>query len=224
MENLYRKPHIYFLFAMLWLHFSSMAGDLFPSYDRKFYNILMGKGLPKNGNRWPVGKGSVWCGISTGSRLSVYPRYGPVSGWPINVWAEYSYNDHHAIGGYLGYYGASYQIEYGVNYYESQIQSLVGGVRWTFHFTDVINRVFLEVFNMKKVDIYSTLHAGFVQYQWKVDNQYQFHKNYSPVNKPSAGIVFGLRYLPHPKLGMHIEAGKGVFGYLNFGVNYKIVK
>lgn len=214
------------LIAILTLAFSgvSQASSNLPSYDRKFYNLLMGKGLPKNGNRWPMAKGSVWTGISMGSKLSVYPQFGSISGYPLYAFGDYSYSDHMSIGGYFGYYRGNYQVEYGVNMYESQLQSFVGGARLTFHFADVFNRLFLEVVNVKKVDLYSTLHAGFVQYNWNVDPLYQFHKDYSPVNKPSAGLVVGLRYLPHSKVGIHVEVGKGVYGNVSFGVAYKIVK
>lgn len=226
METTLQKPlkTLAIALCILGYSFDSLASDFLPSYDRKFYNMLMGKGLPKNGNRWPVSKGSVWMGFTLSQKLSVYPQFGTVSGWPIMAWGEYSYSDHTSIGGYMGYYQGQYQVEYGVEMYESKLKSFVGGVRWTFHFADLFNRTFLEVVNLKKVDLYTTIHAGFVQYQWEVDSRYQFHKDYAPVNKPSAGMMLGIRILPHPKLGLHLEAGKGVFGYVNFGLNYKIVQ
>lgn len=223
METYRQKPLALFVCLLLISSFAQ-AGNLFPSYDRKFYNILNGKGLPKNGTRWPVGKGSVWTGISMGARLNVFPKIGSVEGFPLFVWGDYSYSDHMSIGGYLGHYLGTYQVEYGVEMYESKLNSLVGGVRWTFHFADIFNRTFLEVVNPRKVDLYATAHAGFVQYNWAVDSRYQFHQNYSPINKPSAGLVLGIRYLAHPKMGILVEGGKGVFGWCQFGLTYKLVK
>lgn len=51
-----KKPLLILPALVLLISIGATAGNLLPSYNRKFYNILNGKGLPKNGTRWPVGK------------------------------------------------------------------------------------------------------------------------------------------------------------------------
>lgn len=198
------------------------GGDSFNG--RRFSNILNGHGLPKNGNRWPFGRGSVWFSAAANSKMIVYPVFGQVSGIPWMASAEYSFNDHFAFGAYGGFYQGTYTEPFGSDTYESKLRSYVYGLRLTFHFADIFNRTFLEVVNTRRWDLYATLTAGIVHYDWNVSYKYLHYRDFSPKSFGSVGGVVGIRYCPIPRLGFFAEVGKGVFGYYGFGAALKIVK
>lgn len=188
------------------------------------HDDFLGLRLPKNGVKWPVRKGSLWLNLSTNRWLYAYPKFGSITGLPILVSADHSFDDHWTIGAYGGYYSPTYNEPFGSDRYDSHLKSYVGGLRLSFHFADVFNKAFHEVLNLQRWDLYTSLSAGVVHYTWKVDNKYINHRDFTPVTFPSVGLVAGVRFLIFPRLAVFGEIGKGVFGYVGFGLSAKIVK
>jgi hypothetical protein len=125
---------------------------------------------------------------------------------------------------YYGFFHSTYTDSYGSEAYQSQIKSNFGGIRLTFHFADVFNNTFGEVVNVKKWDFYSTANLGWYSFRWDVSSKYIEQQDFSDGSFGSAGLVLGVKWIPHPKIGMFIEAGKGPVGIISFGVSGKIMK
>lgn len=185
---------------------------------------LLGLRMPRIGVKWPVNKGSLWLSLGTQHWMYIYPKFGKVTGFPILLSGDYSMDAHLTFGLYAGYYRPQYNEPYGSDRYSSYLKSYVGGVKLSFHFTDLFNNAFHEVLNLRKWDLYASLSAGIVHYTWAVDPKYQEYRDFTPVTFPMLGLVVGARYLVLPKLAVFAEAGRGVFGYVGFGVATKVMK
>lgn len=185
---------------------------------------FLGLRLPRNGVKWPVRKGSLWLSLSTNRWLYAYPKFGSISGLPIQAAVDHSFDDHWTIGVYAGYYNPTYNEPFGSDRYDSHLKSYVAGLKLSFHFADVFNEAFHEVLNLQRWDFYTSLSAGVVHYKWEVDHKYLAYRDFTPVTFPSVGLVLGTRFLILPRFAVFAEVGKGVFGYVGFGLATKIVK
>jgi hypothetical protein len=185
---------------------------------------FLGFRLPLMGSRWGFRTGSVWAGVQAARSYIVYPRFGSHKGVPLQFQADYSFDNHWAAGVYGGLFQATYSDIYGSETYQSRLLSYSGGLRLTLHFSDVFNNVFGEVVNVRKWDFYSTAFAGWYSYRWKVDRLYEGQQDFSDGSFGSMGLVLGARWMPHPRLGIFAEAGKGPVGYLALGLSARVVK
>jgi hypothetical protein len=189
--------------------------------DRDF----LGLKLPMLGNKWPNRKGSVWLSFNTSRKYLIYPDFGRQKGIPpLQFSIDYSFDHHWSLGAYYGFFNSTYVDTYGNEPYESRIRSFSGGVRLSFHFADIFNNAFGEVVNVRKWDFYSTAFLGWYSFHWDVEEKYLAQQDFSEGSFGSMGIIVGAKWIPHPKIGIFIEAGKGPVGLVNFGISGKIMK
>ena len=178
--------------------------------------------LSRNGVHWPVREGSLWLSGGTNRFLFLYPKVNSSDGFPVQISADYSFDDHFTIGAYGGYYGNKYIFLYGMEPYNNYLKSYVGGLRLGFHFTDFFNDMIYGRINMSKWDIYSTIHIGIVRYQWEETAWNKDQQDFTAHTFASIGLVAGIRYIITPSFSLYAEGGKGVFGYMGFGAAVKI--
>ena len=226
-----------FLTAFIWI--SMLAGTSFPiivkAIDHRTFTSsvanpgrkrdFLGMNLPMLGNKWPHKSGSLWINMSAAKKYIIFPEFGSQKGLPpMQISGDYSFDNHWAFGVYYGFFNATYTDSYGSEAYQSHIKSNFGGVRLTFHFADVFNNTFGEVINVKKWDFYSTASLGWYSYRWQVAPKYVEKQDFSDGSFGSASLVLGAKWIPHPKIGIFLEAGKGTAGMISFGVSGKIMK
>lgn len=209
--------------AVLIIGLGAYSQSLAQGFYKNPHDIL-GVGMPRNGVKWPVRKGSLWVSAGTSKWLHAFPRFGKIEGIPWRLAADYSLDDHLTVGFYGGYYQASYDEPYGSERYYSYLKSYVGGVSMAFHFSDLFNNLFHEVINTRRWDLYTQLTVGLVHYEWTVDAKYLEHRDFTPLTYPSVGFVAGARYFATKRIGLYVEGGKGIYGYLGFGVAAKVIK
>jgi hypothetical protein len=192
-----------------------------PGRSRDF----LGMNLPMLGNKWPHKRGSLWINLSAAKKYIIFPEFGSQKGLlPMQISGDYSFDNHWALGAYYGFFNATYTDSYGSEAYESHIKSNFGGIRLTFHFADVFNNTFGEVINVKKWDFYSTASLGWYSFRWNVASKYTQKQDFSDGSFGSASLILGAKWIPHPKIGIFVEAGKGTVGIISFGVSGKIMK
>ena len=181
--------------------------------------------LPVIGNKWPYRSGSMWVNLQASSGLIIFPTFGSREGLPpLQISADHSFDNHWAIGGYIGYYNSIYKDNFGISEYSSEIKGYSGGLRLTLHFADIFNNAFMEVLNLKKWDLYSTASAGWYSYKWTVDPKYTANQDFANQSYGSLGLVLGIKWIPTPKFGIFVEGGKGPVGWVSAGISAKIVK
>lgn len=207
-------------FILLQISGSFAAGPP-PHIQRDFLGI----DLPNVGIKWPYRKRSMWLGLQSGIGFINYPDFGSRKGLlPLQLNADYSFDDHWAIGAYFGYFGNTYSYGYAVQTLNAKFTSMAGGVRLTLHWSDVFNDMFREVLNILSWDLYTTAFAGMYTRKWDLDTDFKDRYDFSEGNKAQYGIVMGLRWHPAPKFGVFAEGGIGPVGYFGFGLNAKIMK
>ena len=231
------KNHRGFLTGFFWL--SIFLGTSVPSvgntagYEQSQTSLaspgrgrdFLGMNLPMLGNKWPHKRGSLWVSVSAAKKYIIFPEFGSQKGLlPMQISGDYSFDNHWAFGAYYGFFNATYTDSYGSEAYESRIKSNFGGIRLTFHFADVFNNTFGEVINVKKWDFYSTASLGWYSFRWDVDAKYTDQQDFSDGSFGSASLVLGAKWIPHPKIGIFVEAGKGPVGVISFGISGKIMK
>lgn len=186
---------------------------------------FLGINLPMLGNKWPFKKGALWINLSASKKYIIFPEFGSQKGLlPMQISADYSFDNHWAFGIYYGFFNSTYTDTYGSEAYDSRITSNFGGIRLTFHFADVFNNTFGEVVNVKKWDFYSTAALGWYSFRWDVAPKYAEQQDFSDGSFGSASLVLGAKWIPHPKIGVFLEAGKGTVGVISFGLSGKIMK
>jgi hypothetical protein len=217
-----------FLFAYVFLINlnSSQASDFHRENGlRGPYKDFLGMNLPMIGNKWPYRTGSLWIHLQASEWFLIYPDFGKRTGLPpLQVAADYSFDNHWAIGTYFGMFHGTYFDNYGNGNYKSQVNGYNGGLRLTLHFSDIFNNLFTEVINIKKWDLYATSHLGWYSYRWAVDPIYEDQQDFSSASFASVGLVLGARYHITPKTGIFIEAGKGPVGIISGGISAKLMK
>lgn len=186
---------------------------------------FLGMNLPMLGTKWPNKQGTVWLSVNTTKKYLIYPEFGTQKGVPpIQLSCDYSFDNHWALGLYFGHFNSTYHDTYGSELYKSQIKSLTGGIRLTFHFADIFNNAFGEVVNIRRWDFYATSFIGWYNYRWDVNNKYLNQQDFSGGAFGSMGVMLGAKWIPHPKFGIFLEVGKGPVGLFNFGISGKIIK
>ena len=134
---------------------------------------------------------------------------------PVFIGADYGINNDFSAGVYGGCYQnaqkdvGSYAVD--VNYY------YYGG-RFGFHFSDFIRAKTPLNINPQTVDVYATLWGG--QNSRKEKTLIAGSSSFKPVS--DVGIYLGLRMYTKYRIGGMLELGKGPFGFMNFGICYKI--
>ena len=132
---------------------------------------------------------------------------------PVFIGADYGINNDFSAGVYGGWYQNT-QIDsfaFDVNYY------FYGG-RFGLHFSDFIRAKTPLNINPQTVDIYATLWGG-------MNSSKEITlKAESSSSKPvsEVGIYLGVRFYTKYRIGGLLELGKGPFGFMNFGICYKI--
>jgi hypothetical protein len=158
--------------------------------------------------------------INPGLSLGVigYNYYGTgYSGFlPLTVNAEYSINDKFAIGGYGGWYSRTYKN------WDYRFTALSFGARGTFHASGVLNEVLDLNINEEKLDIYGALILGVHTYSWNYGDTRGVGSLYDNGTGLRLGTSLGVRYFFTPKFGAFFELGRGVFGYADLGVSFKL--
>ena len=181
--------------------------------------------FPRMGNKWPNLKGSGWISLQTPVKFTAYPTFGQITGMrPIQVSFDYSIDDHFTVGAYLGRFYSEIQDVYGTEYYRCYFRSNSGGIRFSLHFSDLINSFTGARINVRKWDIYSTAHMGWYTRNWVVGERFRGNRDYSIGSFSNTGIVAGVKYLPVPRLGIFAEAGIGPVSVFGFGISGKILK
>lgn len=178
----------------------------------------MGLDLPSTGSRWPFPTGAIWVHASTSFGVIGYPSYGNRRVFlPLMLSADYSFDPHWSLGGYLGYFSIAYDDSYLGERYSSRLSNWVLGGRLTFHGTDVINELTGADIDVTDWDIYGILSLGLVNRTWRVDSDYRESRNFDSITYPSLGLVVGAKYFVSNTFAIHAELGKGALGALTFG-------
>jgi|LakMenEpi03Aug12_release.lakeMendotaPanAssembly.Ray.scaffolds.fasta_scaffold409356_2 hypothetical protein len=192
-----------------------------PSIQRDFLGIDM----PNVGIKWPYRQGALWLGLQSGIGFIDYPEFGTRKGlMPLQLNADYSFDDHWAVGGYFGYFNSSYNFIFGNQNLEGKFTGMTGGLRLTLHWSDVFNDMFREVLNIISWDLYTTAFGGIYNRKWDVDDRARSGPEFLEGSKAQYGVVMGLRWHPAPKFGVFAEGGLGSIGYFGFGLNAKLMK
>lgn len=134
---------------------------------------------------------------------------------PVFIGADYAINNDFSAGVYGGWYQntmkgtGSFAVD--VNYY------YYGG-RFGLHFSDFIRAKTPLNINPQTVDVYATLWGG--MNSSKEITLKSESSSLKPVS--DVGIYLGFRIYTKYRIGGLLELGKGPFGFMNFGICYKI--
>ena len=138
---------------------------------------------------------------------------------PITANMGYGITDEISIGGYVGYYGASY----GPSNSRYRLSNFSFGVQGTFHATPLLNEALDLGIDETKFDYYARLILGYETYSWKYNGTF-FSEELRSDNDGRVvfGPVLGVRYLFKPTIGVYIEGGRGAYGWLTMGASFKL--
>jgi len=220
-EQMRFRIHLFTLLLFFQVSFSFADNQHVMRGKRDFLRM----NLPVIGNKWPYRPGSLWISLQSHHAFIIYPTFGTRTSLPpLQLSVDHSFDSHFALGAYFGYFKSTYTDSYGISKYQSDLTGYNGGIRLTFHFTDIFNNAFMEVLNVKKWDLYSTASAGWYSYNWKVEEKYTDTQDFNNGSFGSFGLVLGIKWLPTPKTGIFIEGGKGNVGWFSAGLSVKLVK
>jgi hypothetical protein len=131
---------------------------------------------------------------------------------PVFIGADYAINNDFSAGVYGGWYQNS-QKEVDTNIID--VNYYYYGGRIGLHFSDFIREKTPLNINPQTVDVYATVWGG-----KNIRRNILGSSNYMPVNE--VGIYLGVRMYTKFRIGGLLELGKGPFGFMNFGICYKI--
>lgn len=185
---------------------------------------LLGYSFPVCGARWPFPSGSFRLGMQTGPAITGIPRFGRREAFlPLTVTGDCSLTPHMAAGFYAGYYRATYLDEYLAEAYSARLVAWISGIRFTLHFADVLNRHLGAEIPVKIWDIYSSASLGVRGLDWQVARRFSgVRADFGGGIRATSGLVLGARYMAHPRISLHAEVGKGLFGFVAFGLSGRI--
>jgi hypothetical protein len=134
---------------------------------------------------------------------------------PVFIGADYAINNDFSAGVYGGWYQNSQK---GVDTNIIDVNYYYFGGRFGLHFSDFIREKTSLNINPQAVDVYATLWGG-------MNSSKEITlKAESSSSKPVSdlGIYLGVRMYTKYRIGGVLELGKGPFGFMNFGICYKI--
>ena len=134
---------------------------------------------------------------------------------PVFLGADYAINNDFSAGVYGGWYQNS-QKEVGANIVDANYYYYGG--RFGLHFSDFIRAKTPINVNPQTVDVYATLWGGMNSRKDKT--LIVGSSGSKPVT--DVGIYIGVRMYTKYRIGGLLELGKGPFGFMNFGICYKI--
>lgn len=214
-----------FLFAVFQSHGFSGKGlaDKIPQFSTSspLDEDFLGMSFPTTGSKWAFSKGALWFQASTTIGLIGFPQIGNrKSYFPVQLSLEYSITPHLAVGPYLGLVRSTFTDTYKGESYKSRLSTWAYGGRLVLHATDIINQHLGAGLDVKEWDIYAGISSGLVSRVWQVDQKFRdAHSTYGLRIYPSAGLFLGARYMLGTHFALMAEAGKGAFGFANFGIS-----
>lgn len=171
-----------------------------------------------NAQDW--GKGTLL--LNGGTGLGAY-NWGIGGGYsrtslsfPLLASLEFGVVDNITVGPYFGMQSSRYKYSDALFNYEYDYFVWSGGLKGTYHGTEILNDEF-DLGIPEKWDIYGSLYAGVTIGTYTERTSWGNTPGNTFALSPSA--VVGARYMFMDNFGLYLEAGRGPLGYLSGGLS-----